>query len=189
MHSTSIVEAQYRQLRDVVAVLEKEIPVVTQAADLIVEVLVAGGKVLTAGNGGSAAEALHMSEELIGRYRTNRRSLPAVCLASDATALTCIGNDFGYDRVFSRQIEGLGRPGDVLVLFSTSGNSANLLLALEMAREKQMKVITFTGGNGGKLKGLADVEWIVPSPLGPRIQELHNWAMHCIMEVAETRFS
>ncbi|PTX97586.1 phosphoheptose isomerase [Verrucomicrobia bacterium LW23] len=189
MHSTSIVETQYRQLVEAVDALKSEIPVIARAADLIIHALEAGGKVLTAGNGGSAAEAMHMSEELVGRFRTNRRSLPALCLAADASAITCIANDFGYERVFSRQIEGLGEAGDVLVLFTTSGNSPNMVRAAEAAKERGLKVVAFLGRDGGKLKGMADVEWIPPTPHGPRVQELHNWAMHCIMEIAEARFS
>jgi D-sedoheptulose 7-phosphate isomerase len=143
--------------------------------------------VLTAGNGGSAADALHLSEELVGRYRDNRRALPAIALVSDGTALTCIGNDFGFDQVFARQIEALGQPGDVLVLFTSSGNSANLIFALEAARKKGVKTVALLGRGGGKLKGLADAEWIVPSPSGARVQELHGWALHVILEVVENR--
>ena len=112
-----------------------------------------GGKVLTCGNGGSAADALHMAEELIGRYRNNRRSLPAVSLCADATAITCIANDFGYDEVFARQLAGLGAKGDLLVCFTTSGNSINILRALEVARDRGVTSVALLGKDGGKARG------------------------------------
>ncbi len=123
----------------------------------------------------------------MGRYKNDRRALPALCLAADGTALTCIGNDFGFDRIFSRQVEALGAAGDVLVLFSSSGNSANLLLALEAAKAQGLHTVCLSGRGGGKLKGLADAEWIVPSSIGARVQELHSWALHVILEVVEDR--
>src|SRR5262245_22178602 len=107
-----------------------------EIARAAVETLKGGGKILTCGNGGSAADALHLAEELVGRYNRNRPSLPAICLSADPTLLTCIGNDYGYDAVFSRQVEGLGKKGDLLVCFTSSGNSANILLAIEAARIK-----------------------------------------------------
>ncbi len=182
-----IVQQQYAGLVQAVADAQAALPQVARCAELITDVLQAGGKVLTAGNGGSAADALHLSEELVGRYKGNRRALPAIALASDGTALTCIGNDYGFDQIFARQIEALGQPGDVLVLFTSSGNSDNLILGLEMARSKGVKIVAFLGRGGGKLKGLADAEWIVPSEVGARVQELHGWALHVILEVVEDR--
>ena len=158
-----------------------------RCAALVADALQAGRKVLTAGNGGSAADALHLAEELVGRYRENRRALPAIALAADGTALTCIGNDFGFDQVFARQVEALGAPGDVLILFTSSGNSANLLAALEMAKLRGLHTVALTGRGGGKLKGRAEAEWIVPSEVGGRVQELHGWAIHVILEVVEAR--
>jgi D-sedoheptulose 7-phosphate isomerase len=156
---------------------------------LIVTSLRGGNKVLTAGNGGSAAEAMHMAEELVGRFRHNRRSLPAVALVADGTALTCIANDFGYDRVFSRQIEGLGVAGDVLVLFSTSGSAVNLRLALEAAHSKGMKVVGLLGKDGGPLAGKCDLEIIVRGTATERIQEAHQVLLHLILETVESEFS
>ena len=156
-------------------------------AGLIAETLQAGRKILTAGNGGSAADALHLAEELVGRYRDNRRALPAICLAADGTALTCIGNDFGFDQIFARQVEALGAPGDALILFSSSGNSSNLISALEMAKSKGLHTVALIGRGGGKLKGRADAEWIVPAASGARVQELHGWAVHVVLEVVEAR--
>ena len=158
-----------------------------RCAQIIADTLMAGKKVLAAGNGGSAADALHLCEELVGRYKNNRRALPAISLAADGTALTCIGNDFGFEQVFARQVEALGTAGDVLILFTTSGNSTNLLLALEEAKRRDMRTVVLSGRGGGKLKGLADAEWLVPSEIGARVQELHSWALHVILEVVEAR--
>jgi D-sedoheptulose 7-phosphate isomerase len=154
----------------------------------VVKCLKSGGKILTAGNGGSAAEALHMSEELVGRFRSNRRSLPAVALVADPTALTCIANDFGYDHVFDRQIEGLGRKGDVLVLFSTSGNARNLMLALNGARGIGMKTVAFLGKDGGPMAGKADFEIIVKGQATERIQEAHQVLLHIVLDAVEKAF-
>ena len=165
-----------------------------QAAELeavceaLIRALKAGNKVLTAGNGGSASEAMHMTEELIGRFRGNRRPLPAVCLAADGTALTCIANDFGYDEVFSRQVEGLGKAGDVLVLFSTSGRSANLVKALDAASRAGVKTICLLGKGGGDMKGRADYEIIVQSQATEHIQEAHQVMMHLMLDAVELAF-
>ncbi|MCE0498314.1 MAG: SIS domain-containing protein [Methylacidiphilales bacterium] len=182
-----IIPLQYAELVQAVTDAKESLAQVERCAELITDALQSGGKVLTAGNGGSAADALHLSEELVGRFKNNRRALPAIALASDGTALTCIGNDFGFDQIFARQIEALGQPGDVLVLLTSSGNSANLIFALETARGKGVKTVALVGRGGGKLKGLADAEWIVPSQSGARVQELHSWALHVILEVVENR--
>jgi len=141
-----------------------------------------------AGNGGSAAEAMHMAEELVGRFRSDRAPLPAVALAADGTALTCIANDFGFDRVFSRQVEALGKPGDVLVLFSTSGNSRNLLLALDAARGMQMRTVCLLGRDGGQMRGKGTIELVVGVQPTARIQEAHQLIMHLILEEIEQEF-
>ena len=182
-----IVQQQYAELVQAVADAKTALDGLDRCAEVIADVLQAGGKVLTAGNGGSAADALHLSEELSGRYKNDRRALPALSLAADGTALTCIGNDFGFDQIFARQVEALGQKEDVLVLFTSSGNSANLLLALESAKARGLRTVVLTGRGGGKIKGLADAEWIVPSSLGARVQELHGWALHVILEVVEER--
>jgi len=182
-----LLQQHHTELVRAVADAEASLPQLDRCAGIIADALMAGGKVLTAGNGGSAADALHLSEELVGRYKDNRRALPAIALVADGTALTCIGNDFGFDRIFARQVEALGAPGDVLILFTSSGNSANLLTALEMARSKGMRTVVLTGRGGGKLKGLGEAEWIVPCASGARVQELHGWAIHVILEVVEAR--
>jgi len=161
---------------------------IARVCEAVVSALKRGNKVLTAGNGGSAAEALHMAEELVGRFRTDRPSLPAVCLAADSTALTCIANDFGFDRVFSRQVEGLGRPGDVLVLFSTSGKAANLRPALEAAGAVGMRTICLLGQGGGPLAGKAECEVLVPGSAVECIQEAHQVILHVVLDAVEAAF-
>jgi D-sedoheptulose 7-phosphate isomerase len=155
------------------------------SADAMSRSLAAGGKILTAGNGGSAADAMHLAEELVGRYKGNRRALAAVALNSDATALTCIANDFSFDEVFSRQIEALGREGDVLVIFSTSGNSVNILNALDTAKRCGMVTVAMLGKTGGKAKGRADHEIVIVSQDGARVQEAHTLILHLWLELIE----
>ncbi len=162
--------------------------VIAAAADGLVAALKAGNKVMTAGNGGSAAEALHMAEELIGRFEADRVSLPGIALCADATALTCIGNDYGFDAIFSRQVEGLGKPGDILVLFSTSGNSRNIILALEAARKIGLKTLCLLGHSGGKMAGQGTWEVIVPASATARIQEAHQVVVHILLEIIEKAF-
>jgi D-sedoheptulose 7-phosphate isomerase len=182
-----ILDQQHAGLEQAVAAAKASLPALDRCAELIAACLEQGGKILAAGNGGSACDALHLCEELVGRYRNNRRALPAISLTADGTTLTCIGNDFGFDEVFARQVEALGRSGDVLVLFTTSGNSPNLLRALEAARAAGVKTVVLTGRGGGKLAGQGNAEWIVPSDVGARVQELHTWALHVILEVVEAR--
>lgn len=182
-----LIQQNYTGLTRAVADAQPTLEQLDRCAQLAAEALLAGHKILTAGNGGSAADALHLSEELVGRYKNNRRALPAIALASDGTSLTCIGNDFGFDQIFARQVEALGASGDVLILFTSSGNSPNLIHALEMAQSKGVRTVVLTGRGGGKLKGRADAEWIVPSDSGARVQELHGWAIHVILEVIEER--
>jgi D-sedoheptulose 7-phosphate isomerase len=169
--------------------LRRQLELIEQAAKLLVGTLERGGQVLTAGNGGSAAEAMHMAEELIGRFRGDRPSLPAVALSADGTALTCIGNDYGFDSVFSRQIEGLGRAGDLLVLFSTSGHAANLKRAVVAARARRMGVLLLLGRDGGPLAGQGDCEIVVAGTATERIQEAHQLLLHILLEAVERRFA
>jgi D-sedoheptulose 7-phosphate isomerase len=164
-------------------------PLLDSAAAAIVTALEKGNKILTCGNGGSAADALHMAEELVGRYRTNRRALPAIALCADPTALTCIANDFGFEHVFSRQLEALGEKGDVLVIFSTSGNSPNLALAVEAAARRGVTTVALLGKTGGLLTGKCDHEIIVPSNDTARIQEVHTFVMHAWLEQVEAAFT
>lgn len=156
-----------------------------KAGDLLVEALKAGGKVITCGNGGSHCDAMHFAEELSGRYRDNRPALAAIAV-SDPSHITCVGNDYGFDHIFSRQVEGLGRAGDVLLGISTSGNSANILNAIRVAHDRGMKVIVLTGKDAGKMKGLADAEIIVPHfGYADRIQEIHIKLIHALIDHIE----
>jgi len=139
------------------------------------------GKVLIAGNGGSAADAMHFAEEIVVRYRKNRRAAAALALC-DPTVLTCAGNDFGYDRVFERQVEALGNPGDVFVALTTSGNSANLLRAIDMAKAQGLVTVAFLGKDGGAARGRCDIELLVPSSSVARVQEAHKLLFHALCE-------
>lgn len=161
------------------------LPQIVAAGNEIRQAMQNGGKLLTAGNGGSAADALHLAEELVGRFERDRPPLAAISLCADPTALTCIANDYGFEQVFARQVEALGRRGDVLVVFSTSGNSQNLVNALHCARRKELKTIAVLGKNGGASKGLADHELIVPSFDGARIQEVHTFILHTWLPLIE----
>lgn len=146
----------------------------------------AGGKVLFAGNGGSAADAMHFAEELIVRFKKNRRALAAVALC-DPTVVSCAANDFGYDEIFARQVEGLGKPGDMLVAMSTSGNSANLLRAVEVAKGLGMQTVAMTGKDGGKLRGRCDIELLVPSAITHHVQEVHKFIYHALCQWVDTQ--
>jgi D-sedoheptulose 7-phosphate isomerase len=178
-------------LEDLIATLQRSqalLPAVAAAGAEIRQALRSGHKLLTAGNGGSAADALHLAEELVGRFDKERVSLPAIALCADPTLLTCIGNDYGFEQLFSRQVEGLGRPGDVLVIFSTSGQSPNLVAALHTARARQLKTIAVLGKDGGAARGLADHELIVPSNVPARIQEVHTFILHSWLTLVEADF-
>ncbi|KFX03038.1 phosphoheptose isomerase [Pectobacterium betavasculorum] len=158
---------------------------IQNAAVLLANAFKAGGKVISCGNGGSHCDAMHFAEELTGRYRENRPGYPAIAI-SDPSHLSCVSNDFGYDFVFSRYVESLGRAGDVLLGISTSGNSGNIIKAIAAAKAKGMKVITLTGKDGGKMAGSADVEIRVPHfGYADRIQEIHIKAIHILIQLIE----
>ncbi|MCV9880437.1 D-sedoheptulose 7-phosphate isomerase [Brenneria izbisi] len=158
---------------------------IQNAAVLLANAFKAGGKVISCGNGGSHCDAMHFAEELTGRYRENRPGYPAIAI-SDPSHLSCVSNDFGYDFVFSRYVESLGREGDVLLGISTSGNSGNIIKAIAAAKSKGMKVITLTGKDGGKMAGMADVEIRVPHfGYADRIQEIHIKAIHILIQLIE----
>ncbi len=147
-----------------------------------------GGKLLTCGNGGSSAEAAHLAEEFTGRFYRERRSLPGLCLSIDGTLLTCIGNDYGFDDIFARQVQSLGSPGDILIGFTTSGNSENVIRALTAARERNLVTGLFSGKTGGRARGIADYEIVVTSenPSSMRVQECHQLLLHVLCEWVET---
>lgn len=158
-----------------------------QAVLLCCKALDAGGKLMFAGNGGSAADAQHWAGELVSRFYYDRPGLAAIALTTDSSILTAIGNDYGYDYVFARQVEALGKAGDVFIAISTSGNSPNILRAAEAARERGVKVIGFTGKAGGKLAGICDICFHVPSNETPRIQEGHEFIGHMLCALIEAR--
>jgi len=179
-----IFELHTAELHELTSNLEAFHEQVLAVARHLKESYVKGGKVLIAGNGGSAAEAQHFSDEMVGRYKADRRPYPAVALSADGMVLTCIGNDYGFDEVFKRQVEALGNQGDVFIGLTTSGVSKNILLAAVAAREQGLTVIAFTGQKG-PLTALADLAIESPSGTGARIQELHLHAIHLICEAFE----
>lgn len=161
------------------------LPVLSTAAEHCVAALKVGKKIMTAGNGGSAADAQHFAAELVGRYLKERSSLPALALTTDTSALTAIGNDYGYDDVFSRQVEGLANDGDVLILISTSGNSTNLVKAALSAKQRGCSTIALLGKDGGVLKDQVDHAIVVPEQRTPHIQEVHLMIIHILCEYIE----
>lgn len=158
---------------------------VADAAELITKAYQNGGKTLLAGNGGSAADAQHIAAELVGRYYFNRPSIPSIALTTDTSIITAVSNDYGYDELFARQVQGYGQAGDVFIGISTSGNSANILKALEACKQKQIKTIVFTGKTGGKMGAVADICIKVPSTDTPRIQESHILIGHILCYLIE----
>lgn len=163
-------------------------PAIDCAGQLIVTTLQRGGKLLICGNGGSAAEAAHFATELVGRYAKTRRALPAIALSSDGSLLSCIGNDFGYEQIFARQVGGLARPGDLLVVLTSSGNSANILAALHEGKKLGLESIAFLGRGGGKAKGLATCDLIMPGQSGAAAQEAHLFLIHHFCELIDAAF-
>ena len=155
-------------------------PTIEQVCKICTESIKKGGKVMFCGNGGSAADSQHLAAELVGRYKMNRPALNSIALTTDTSILTAIGNDFGYDTIFERQVEGLGKKGDILVGLSTSGNSKNVLLAMKKAKEMGIKTVAFTGESGGKMKDSADYAINVPSDTTNHIQEMHIAVGHII---------
>ena len=164
---------------------EQNLEGIRAAANLMVDAIRSGGKILSCGNGGSLCDAMHFAEELSGRFRDDRRALPAIAI-SDPSHLSCVANDFGYDEVFARYVSAIGRPGDVLLAISTSGNSANVLKAIAAAHQHGMKVVGLTGKDGGKMAGMCDVEIRAPhSAYADRAQEIHIKVIHCLIDTIE----
>lgn len=158
---------------------------IANAANLMADALKNGKKIISCGNGGSHCDAMHFAEELSGRYRGDRKALAAIAI-SDPSHISCVGNDYGFDYVFSRFVEGLGNEADVLLAISTSGNSKNIINAVNVAKKKGMKVVLLSGKDGGQLKGLADVEIIVNHfGFADRIQEIHIKIIHCLILLIE----
>ena len=164
---------------------DHNLALIEEASKVIADSINKGGKIISCGNGGSHCDAMHFAEELTGRYRENRKAIPALCI-SDPSHISCVSNDFGYEFIFSRYIEALGSKGDVLLGLSTSGNSMNIIRAAEAAKEKGMKVIILSGKDGGKLAPFADVELRVPHHgYADRIQEVHIKIIHILMLLIE----
>ena len=166
---------------------EDNFKAIEQAGSLLVKAIQNGNKIISCGNGGSMSDAMHFAEELTGRFRDDRKPFPAMAI-SDPTHISCTSNDYGYDHVFSRYVEAFGSDGDVLLGISTSGNSGNIVKAVEVARERNMKVITLTGKDGGKLSHMADVEIRAPrSAYADRAQEIHIKVIHSLIHFIELK--
>lgn len=158
---------------------------ITDAEKIICDRIKSSHKILIAGNGGSAADAQHFAAELVGRFQKNRRALPCIALTTDTSNITAIGNDFGFEQIFSRQVEALGNPGDVFIGISTSGNSANIIAAVEEARKRQMYTIGLLGRDGGVLKDKVDHAVVIPHDVTARIQEAHIFILHYWADMIE----
>ena len=179
-----------RAITDSVRTLEslKDLgPEVTRATGLIEQCLRAGNKLLVCGNGGSATDASHFVTELVVCFAKDRRALPAICLASDVGILTAAGNDYGFDEIFARQVAAFGVRGDVLICLTTSGKSKNVVRALQEAKARQIKTITFLGRDGGSTVGIADLDLLVKSDSTARVQEAHQLLLHVLCEIIESR--
>jgi D-sedoheptulose 7-phosphate isomerase len=165
--------------------MQELVPFIEQAGQVMVQALLSEGKILACGNGGSAGDAQHFSSELLNRFERERPSLPALALTTDSSTITSIANDYSYNEIFSKQIRALGQPGDVLLAISTSGNSANVIQAIQAAHDREMIVVAMTGRDGGGMASLLlpeDVEIRVPSKITARIQEVHLLTIHCLCD-------
>lgn len=186
------IEAMRRQLHaagEVVSWLETNVEAVAAIGTSLLNVLASGGTIWTAGNGGSATHAMHLAEELLGRYRETRQPLASACLHADPSALTCIANDFGYEAVFSRSLEGLGRSGDALVVLSTSGNSPNILRALDTAASMNIRTVGLLGRDGGSALTQCEQSLVVPFEDSATIQEGHHLVLHLLCELIDAAYT
>jgi len=182
----SEITLQLASHREVIARVEQELtPLIAEMVELMVDTFQRGGKVLVMGNGGSAADAQHFVAEIVGRFKMERRGLPALALSTDTSILTAIGNDYGFDRIFSRQVEALAATGDLVIGISTSGNSPNVLLALQLARETGCRTVGLLGKDGGSIKDVCDLALIVPTNDTPRVQEVHITIIHIVCDLLE----
>lgn len=178
-------EQEWNEHITVFSALEPLLPLLQQAGELMITSLAKGHKILLAGNGGSAADAQHIAAELVGRYSTERVALAAIALTTDTSIMTAVSNDYGYDMVFARQIEALADEGDVLLAYSTSGNSGNVCNAVKLARQKKVQIISLTGASGGALLELSNINLAVPSESTPRIQECHAFMGHMLCQMVD----
>jgi D-sedoheptulose 7-phosphate isomerase len=185
----SIIEFEFNEhLKTAQATMESISDSLETAANLCINSLKNGGKILIFGNGGSAADAQHIAAELVGRYKTERIGLPAMALTTDTSALTAIGNDYGYDRIFNRQVEALANKGDVIIGISTGGSSGNVISGLKLAKELGCKTVGFSGRGGGDMNTLCDINLVVPAEDTARIQEMHIVIGHTICHLIDQAF-
>ena len=187
----SEIQTQLKDHRALVELIERDMtPLIAEMAILLSDAFNRGHKLLVMGNGGSAADAQHFVAEMVSRFKMERKGLPAVALSTDTSILTAIGNDYGFDRVFSRQVEALAVPGDIVVGISTSGNSPNVLMALQAAKTRGCRTIGLLGRGGGSIKPACDLALVVPSQDTPRVQEGHILIIHIVCDLVErTLFS
>lgn len=192
MISTEQIKANFAEAVQVLqnfSANENNIRLVDEAATLMANAIAAGGKIISCGNGGSMCDAMHFAEELSGRFRNDRRALPAVAI-SDASHITCAANDYGFESIFSRYVEALGKEGDVLLAISTSGNSANVIKAVEIAKHSNIKVVGLTGKSGGAMAGLCDINICVAhNGYADRIQEVHIKIIHTLIQLVEQKLN
>lgn len=187
MPDTSILQQNIAGLRTVLDTLSPLEPAVNRAADLLADALLSGHKLLACGNGGSAADASHMTTEFVVRFQADRRPYPAISFTANGGDLTACGNDYSFDEVFARQVRAYGQRGDILFAFTTSGNSENVLRAIKTAKSEGIATVAFLGRSGGRTAGTADVELIVADEVTARIQEAHKLLLHTICEMVEVR--
>jgi len=185
----SIIENEFAEHLKVAQKISSITDQVEVATQLCIDSLKNGGKILIFGNGGSAADAQHIAAELVGRYKVERKGLPAIALTTDTSVLTSIGNDYGYDYVFDRQVEALANEGDVVIGISTGGSSGNVISGLQIAKELGCNLIGFSGRNGGEMNTLCDVNLVVPAGDTPRIQEMHIVIGHTICHLIDLAFT
>ena len=182
------IENQFAELSNQLLELRSQSETVVKIANMCIEAIKNGHKVIWCGNGGSAAQSQHLAAELVGRYKINRPAMNSISLTVDTSNITAIGNDYGYDVVFSRQLQGIGESGDILIGLSTSGNSKNVVLAFEMAKEKEIKTVALVGAKGGAMRDMADIALCVPADTSAHIQEMHITIGHLICDLIEKEF-
>lgn len=187
MHSEKIKELINDSV-EAIKIVDNFVEDIGKVAEMMISSLKEGNKILTCGNGGSAAHAQHLASELVGRFEAQRKAIPSISLTTDTSNITSIGNDYGFVSIFERQIEAIGNEGDVLFCFTTSGNSPNIIQAINMAKTKKMKVITILGRDGGKIKGTGDIDLIIPLQNTARIQECHTLVLHILSKLIEDSF-
>jgi len=189
MEMIEIIKEELKLHNEVSSKMEQLSSSIESIAKLAIESIETNGKVILFGNGGSASDAQHIAAELVGRYKTTRKGLAAIALTTDTSALTAISNDFGYENVFKRQLEALLNTDDLVIGISTSGNSSNVITALEYAKSIRARVVGFSGAHGGKMNDICDINLVIPSNDTPRIQEMHILVGHTLCHLIDTHFS